>query len=201
MKFDPVVRPLLVVRAINAAPLDLDAVSALAFTSQNGVAMFAAASRERDLPVFTVGEATAESARGLGFRSVRSAGGALADLAAMLIAEAPRTGWLLAPGAREPAGDLSALAAPAIRVRAVPVYETLDTGAVAPEAFDAVLVHSARAGLALRSRGPFAGQVAVALSAAVAEALGDGSGLQIRVAVSPDDSALLAALGKPAHRV
>ena len=193
--------PLLAAHPIDDAPLDLEGMSALAFTSQNGVAMFAAVSRERDLPVFTVGDATAEAARGQGFRSVRSAGGALADLAALLIAEAPRDGWVLAPGAREPAGDLSAMASPAIRVRAVPVYETLDTGAVAPEAFDAVLVHSARAALALRSRGPFAGQVAVVLSAAVAEALGDGSGLEIRVAAAPDESALLAALGKPAHRV
>lgn len=195
------VRPLLAVHPIGHAPLDLDAVSALAFTSQNGVAAFAALSPGRDLPVFTVGDATAEAARGHGFRSVRSAGGALADLATMLIAEAPREGWLLAPGAREPAGDLSALASPAIKVRAVPVYETQDTGVAAPEAFDAVLVHSARAARAVRARGPFAGQVAVALSAAVAEALGDGSGLEIRIAASPDESALLAALGKPAHRV
>ena len=193
--------PLLAAHPIDDAPPCLEGMSALAFTSQNGVAMFAALSRERDLPVFTVGDATAEAARGQGFRSVRSAGGALADLAALLIAEAPRDGWVLAPGAREPAGDLSAMASPAIRVRAVPVYETLDTGAVAPEAFEAVLVHSARAALALRSRGPFAGQVAVVLSAAVAEALGDGSGLEIRVAAAPDESALLAALGKPAHRV
>ncbi len=193
--------PLLAVRPIGTAPPDLDGVSALAFTSQNGVAAFAALSPARDLPVFTVGEATAEAARGQGFRAVRSAGGALADLAALLIAEAPRDGWLLVPGAREPAGDLALLAAPAIRVRAVPVYETLDTGAAAPGVFDAVLVHSARAALALRSRGPFAGQIAVVLSAAVAGALGDGSGLEIRVAASPDESALLEALGKPAHRV
>ena len=193
--------PLLAVRAIEDAPLDLEGVSALAFTSQNGVAAFAAMSPERGLPVFTVGDATAEAARGQGFRIVRSAGGALADLAALLIAEVPRDGWLLAPGAREPAGDLPVLASPAVRVRAVPVYETLDTGVAAPEAFDAVLVHSARAALAVRSRGPFAGQVAIALSAAVAGAFGDGSGLEIRVAASPDESALLEALGKPAHRV
>lgn len=193
--------PLLAVQPIETAPLSLEGVSALAFTSQNGVDAFAALSPERDLPVFTVGDATAEAARGQGFRTVRSAGGALADLAAMLIAEAPRDGWLLAPGAREPAGDLSALASPAVQVRVMPVYETLDTGAAVPEAFDAVLVHSARAALALRSRGPFSGQVAVVLSAAVAGALGDGSGLEIRVAASPDESALLAALGKPAHRV
>ena len=193
--------PLLAVHPINDAPLDLDAVSALVFTSQNGVAAFAALSPGRDLPVFTVGDATAEAARVQGFRSVGSAGGALADLAALLIAEAPRDGWVLLPGAREPAGDLSAMASPAIRVRAVPVYETRDTGAAVPEAFDAVLVQSARAALALRSRGPFAGQVAVVMSAAVAGALGGGSGLEIRVADSPDESTLLEALGKPAHRV
>jgi len=201
LEFEPLVAPLLAIRAIAAAPLVLDEVSALAFTSRNGVAVFATLSPERDLPVFTVGDATAEAARAQGFRTVRSAGGDLADLATMLIAEAPRHGWLLVPGAREPAGDLSALASPAIRVRALPVYEALDTGMAPPEAFDAVLVHSARAARALRSRGPFAGQAAVVLSAAVAEALGGGSGLEIHVAATPDESALLEALGKPAHRV
>lgn len=193
--------PLLTVRAIGTAPLGLEDVSALAFTSHNGVAMFAATNPQRDLPVFTVGDATAELARARGFRTVRSAGGALADLAAVLTAEAPRAGWLLVPGARAPAGDLSALVSPTIRVRAVPVYETLETGATPPAFFDAVLIHSARAARALRSCGPFAGQVAVALSAAVAEAVGETAGLEIRIAAAPDESALLEALGKPAPRV
>jgi hypothetical protein len=41
----------------------------------------------------------------------------------------------------------------------------------------------------------------VALSAAAAAALADRSDLEIRLARTPDESALLAALGNPARRV
>jgi uroporphyrinogen-III synthase len=64
-----------------------------------------------------------------------------------------------------------------------------------------VLVHSARAGRALAALGSFDGQTAAALSAAAAEPLGDGSGLEVRIAATPDEAALFAALGKPAPRV
>ncbi|WP_332677143.1 uroporphyrinogen-III synthase, partial [Brevundimonas sp.] len=111
-----------------APVVELGGAAALAFTSRNGVDAFAGLSRERDLPVFTVGDATAEAARESGFGRVRSAGGALADLAALLIAEAPRPGLLLVPGALEPAGDLAALLSGRIRVRALPVYEAVETG-------------------------------------------------------------------------
>lgn len=181
--------------------MDLNGVAALAFTSRNGVDVFAGLSPERDLPVFTVGDATAGAARGRGFGRVRSADGALADLAALLIAEAPGDGVLLVPGALEPAGDLPALLAGRVRARALPVYEAVETGVAAPRTFDAVLVHSARAARALRERGPFSGGRAIALSGAVAGALGGETGLEIRVAAAPDESALFEALGKPAPRV
>lgn len=184
-----------------AAVVELNGVAALAFTSRNGVEMFAGLSTQRALPVFTVGDATAEAARAQGFEAVRSAAGALADLAALLIAEAPRQGLLLVPGALEPAGDLPALLAGRIRAQALPIYEAVETGAAPPRSFDAVLIHSARAARALRARGPLSGGRAVVLSDAVASALGDDSGLEIRIAAGPRESALLEALGKPAHRV
>lgn len=193
------VAPLLSIRPIPQAAPDLTGVAALAFTSRNGVAAFAALSEARALPVFTVGDATAEAAREAGFIEVRSAAGALGDLARLLAAEAP--GRVLAPGALEPAGDLPALLAGRVEVRALPVYEAVGTGAVAPPAFDAVLVHSPRAGRALAALGPFAGQVAVAISEAAAAPLAVGSGLDIRVASHPDEAALFQALGKPAPHV
>lgn len=181
--------------------VDLDGVAALAFTSRNGVEAFAGLSPERSLPVFAVGDATTEAARTCGFERVRSAGGALADLAALLTAEAPRDGVLLVPGALEPAGDLPALLASRIRTRALPVYEAVETAIAAPRFFDAVLIQSARAARTVRELGPFSGGRAVALSDAVADALGGGTGLEIRVAAVPTESALIEALGKPAHRV
>jgi len=179
----------------------LTAITALAFTSANGVLAFAALTGDRGRPVFTVGDATARAARAAGFVRVRSAGGDLEGLATLLIARAAEVGPLLVPGAREPAGDLPALLRGRIEATALAVYEAVETGAAAPDAFDAVLVHSARAARALDALGPFAGQTAIALSAAAAQPLGDRSGLDIRLAPTPDEAALLAALGNPVRRV
>lgn len=192
-------QPLLAIRPLAPVAPDLTGTAALAFTSRNGVEAFAALSEARALPVFTVGDATAAAASAAGFASVRSAAGALEDLARLLAAAAP--GPVLAPGALEPAGDLAALLAGRVEVRALPVYQAVGTGAGAPAAFDAVLVHSPRAGRALAALGPFAGQSAAAISEAAAAPLRSVSGLEIRVAARPDEAALLEALGKPAPRV
>lgn len=151
--------------------------------------------------MFAVGDATAAAARAAGFATVRSAGGALEDLARLLAAEAPADGVVLAPGAQEPAGDLPALLAGRVEVRRLPLYEAVATGTVAPAGFDAVLVHSPRAGRALAALGPFAGQVAVAISAGASAALVGTSGLDIRLAARPDEAALFEALGKASPRV
>lgn len=197
--FETVTAPLLAIRPIPQAAPDLTGVAALAFTSRNGVDAFAALSDIRSLPVFTVGDATAEAARASGFPAVRSAAGALEDLARLLAAEAP--GRVLAPGAQEPSGDLPALLAGRVEVRALPVYRADETGAAAPAAFDAVLVHSPRAGRALATLGPFAGRTMVAISPAAAAPLAGLTGLEVRIAARPDEAALFEALGKPAPRV
>jgi uroporphyrinogen-III synthase len=149
--------------------------------------------------VFTVGDMTAEAASAAGFSAVRSASGALGDLARLLAAEAP--GPVLAPGALQPSGDLPALLGGRVEVRALPVYEAFETGAGAPPDFDAVLVHSLRGGRALAALGPFAGQAAVAISDAAAAPLDGLAGLDVRVAARPDETALLEVLGKAAPRV
>ena len=156
------VAPLLAIRPLPQAAPDLTGVAALAFTSRNGVAAFAALTEARALPVFTVGDATAEAARAAGFSEVRSAAGALGDLARLLAGAAP--GVVLVPGALEPAGDLRALLTGRVEVRPLPVYEAVETASPAPPAFDAVLVHSPRAGRALAALAPFAGQVCAAIS-------------------------------------
>ncbi|MDI6624803.1 MAG: hypothetical protein QME55_08730, partial [Brevundimonas sp.] len=103
--------------------------------------------------------------------------------------------------ALEPSGDLAALLAGRVEVRALPVYEAVGTGSPAPVAFDAVLVHSARGGQAVAALGPFAGQAAAAMSDAAAAPLAGTSGLDVRVASHPDETALLQALGKPPPHV
>lgn len=197
--FEPIVLPLLAVRPLPQPRPDLTGVAALAFTSRNGVDAFAALSPRRGLPVFTVGDATAERARQAGFREVRSAGGAIGDLARLLAEAAP--GPVLAPGAREPAGDLPALLAGRVEVRRLPVYEAVETGAEPPADWDAVLLHSPRAGRALAASGGIGGRTVVAISEAAAAALGLQPGADLRVAVRPDEAAMLEALGKPPPRV
>lgn len=192
---------MLAIRPIAQAEPDLTGVAALAFTSRNGVAAFAGLTRARDLPVFAVGDATAEAARTAGFDPVRSAGGDLSDLARLLAAEGPRTGVVMAPGARAPAGDLAALTIDGPEVRSLAVYEAIETGAVAAPDFDAVLVHSPRAARAVAAMDAVRGRRVVAISTAAARPFGPRTGADLRVAETPTEAALLAALGNPAPAV
>lgn len=201
LAFVPLVQPLLAIRPLPQTVPDPGRFAALVFTSANGVAAFASLTSDRSRPVFTVGDATAAAARTAGFARVQSARGDLNQLAAFLVAQGTAVGPLLVPGALEPAGDLPALLAGRIEATALPVYEAIGTGAAAPETFDAALVHSARAARALSALGPFTGQRVAVLSAAVAAPLATRTDLDIRIAATPDETALFATLGNPARRV
>ncbi len=204
--FTPLVAPLLNLAplpgALDAAP-DPAAVAALALTSPNGVEAFAPLiPRFRDHPVFAVGDATAEAARAAGFGDGRSAAGDIHALARLIAAEAP-LGPLLAPGAREPAGDLPALL-PDRPVHRLPVYAAFETHAPAPELFDAVMLHSPRAARALASKLPrpaSSGRIAICISEAAAAPLHPFDLAEIRIAAAPDEPGMLSALGKPAAPV
>lgn len=193
---------MLAVRPIVQPAPDLTAFTALAFTSPNGVAVFADLTADRSLPVFAVGDATAERARLAGFETVSSASGALADLAWLIAGEA--AGRLLVPGAREPAGDLDALLDGAVETVILPVYEATETWARPPADFEAVLAHSPRAATAIAralGRTGGAGRLAVAISAAAAAPLAAAGFAEIRTAGEPTDAAVLQALGNPPGRV
>lgn len=204
--FTPITAPLLTLAplpgALDAAP-DPTAVVALALTSPNGVEAFAPLiPRFRRHPVFAVGDATAEAARAAGFADVRSAAGDIHALARLIAAEAP-LGPLLAPGAREPAGDLPALL-PDRPVHRLPVYAAFETHAPAPELFDAVMLHSPRAARALAAdlpRAASSGRIAICISEAAAAPLRPFDLAEIRIAVAPDEPGMLSALGKPAAPV
>lgn len=197
--FEPLVAPVLEVRPLTPF-IDLSGVEALAFTSINGVEAFAARQNERTLPVFTVGDATAETARMAGFSDVRSAAGDVHTLARLLADATP--GPVLTPGAAEPAGDLAALLAGRVAVRSLAVYEAVETAVPAPAGFDAVLVHSPRAARALAMHAwVLDDRLAVAISAAAAELLKDLGLREIRIAAAPTEAALIEGLGEPARRV
>lgn len=198
--FQPIVRPLLRIETL-APVTPPDRPDALVFTSINGVAAWLDLSVERDTPVLAVGQATAQAARAAGFASVRSADGDLDDLAALIRSDPALKGARLRhPRAETPAGDLGALIDGHAGVEPLPVYRAVQTGLGAPEAFDAVLIHSPRAARALvAALGPDAarGRIACAISAKAAALLADLPFAETRIAGTPDDAALLARLGKP----
>jgi uroporphyrinogen-III synthase len=207
MGCEPLIQPLLAVEPLTPPLPDLDRFAALAFTSANGVAAFAALTPRRDRPVFAVGEATAGAAREAGFVAVRSADGDLTDLARLIAAELSQA-VLLAPLAETPAGDLAAAldAAQArdVAVQTLTVYRTTWVVQVDPPPFDAVLIHSPRAAQALASWATasptrLAQAVCACISAAAAAPL-TPLGLTPAVSEQPNETTLLktlkAALGK-----
>jgi uroporphyrinogen-III synthase len=148
---DPLVSPVLAVRELSAE-IDLTGVAAIAFTSPNGCRAFAALAKGgRGLPVFAVGNMTAEAARTAGFDEVMSAKGDVGALAAMIESECdPVSGDVLVPCAKEPAADLAGLLnARGFRARRIVVYETVPaepTEALAAlSSLGAALVHSPKA--------------------------------------------------------
>jgi uroporphyrinogen-III synthase len=199
---EPIVEPLLEVRAIAGADLDLTGVSALAFTSANAVAAFAARSPERTLRVFAVGDATAAAARAQRFKSVLSAQGDVAALANALTSRRRElSGVILYPAAAEPSQDLAAaLAAVGLQVRQAAVYEAvaaLPSAALAERLpqIDGVLLHSAKAaqGLArfLKDH-PAPALVAYCLSPQIARTVARAGLAQRLSAAQPNEMALMA---------
>jgi uroporphyrinogen-III synthase len=201
---ETIVEPLLEVRAIEGAAIDLRDVCAIAFTSANAVAAFARLRPERNLRVFTVGDATAAAARAQRFTAVLSAQGDVTALAAALSARRRELGGVvLYPAAAEPAQDLAgALAAVGLNVRQTALYETveLDPSEALVERLpriEGVLLHSAKASRVLAAflkRRPAPHLAAFCLSRQVARPL-SRAGLAITVcAEAPNEAALLSLL-------
>ncbi len=212
---DAVIEPLLtIVRDADAsqrlAPA-LVGAQAVLFTSANGVEVFAAASPRRDLRAFAVGDASARTARAAGFTAVESAGGDVADLAALVARRLkPAEGPIVHGRGHDVAGDLAApLAAAGFTVRPVPLYraelaEELSPATVAAiraGRIDAALFFSPRTAssfvrlaAAAGLQAACAGMVAVALSSAVAAALDALTWRRLAVASEPTETALLEAL-------
>ncbi len=203
--------PLLEIVPLSDSPLDLDGVAALLFTSANGVRCFAHLSSDRSLPVFAVGDRTAEAAREAGFSSINSANGDVSDLAALVNNRLrPSDGALLHPAASQVAGDLKGLLEEAgFEVRRRTIYEAKPATSLTPsviEAFlenrlDGVLFFSPRTAEAFASlakkaniEASFASVTAFALSHAVAEHLAPLSFKAVRIALRPEQESLLACI-------
>src|SRR6185437_11537700 len=187
----------------------LDGVQAVLFTSANGVRAFAEVTPRRDFRAFAVGDATAGSARATGFADVTSAGGAVDDLAKLVIGRLkPKAGALFHAAASVTAGDLQGLLeAAGFSVRRAALYDAVESerlsdatrAAIAAHQIDAALFFSPRnaATFVRLSAGLEEGcthMIAVALSSAVAEKLAPLPWRRVAVAAAPNESALLAAL-------
>ena len=196
----PLVAPVLQVRETGAA--------ALAFTSSNGVRAFARLSAERRLPVYAVGESTAQAARDAGFSEVRSAAGDVTALVGLILADPP-SGAVVHVAPEAPAGDLvGGLTTGGVEARLAAIYRTeavVDEASFAalsaePPEIDAVLVHSARAAQALAERPEMARAAsqlrAVCISKAAAAPLLPLNFASVAVAPLPTEAALLNLLGE-----
>jgi uroporphyrinogen-III synthase len=187
----------------------LDGVQAVLFTSANGVRAFAEATERRDFRAFAVGDATAAAARAAAFADVTSAGGAIDDLATLVIGRLkPKAGALFHAAASIAAGDLQGLLeAAGFSVRRAVLYEAIESthlsdatrAAIARHEIDAALFFSPRNAatfvrLATDLEEDCQHMVAVALSSAVAKKLAPLPWRRVAVATAPNESALLTAL-------
>jgi uroporphyrinogen-III synthase len=205
------VEPLLNVTALSDAAAKLDRVQAILLTSRNGARALADIMEQRDIPIYAVGDATAGTARELGFLNVESASGDSAALAQLVEDRLdPQDGALLHGSGTAVAGDLAGtLAAKGFTVRCEILYEarpatrlSADLQALLTDgALDVVTFFSPRtaqtfvnlvnsAGLASACRAV----TAICISPAVARALGSMAFDHVRVASRPDAPAMVTAL-------
>lgn len=201
--------PLLTIRFIDGAALNLTGVQALLMTSANGVRALARRSRERGLPVLAVGDATARAARELQFTDVVSAAGDVDGLAELALERLdPDGGALLHPAGSKVAGDLAGrLAEAGFDYRREVLYRAETPDALPPAAaaglhagsFDGVLLYSPRTGASFRRLVADAGLAdslarvsAYCLSANVAAEVASLPWARVLTAGRPEQAALLA---------
>ncbi len=209
--FVPILAPLLSIHRRAEVVPQLDGAQALLLTSANGARALAAATDNRNLPVYAVGDATARAASGLGFTTVGSASGSVKDLVRLVSDNLdPETGVLYHAAGTRLAGDLAGR----LREKGFTVVrESLYEAEIASElplpakdglaggSLDLALFFSPRTAAAFVTLAVEAGlasaceRVAVyALSQAVSDALSEIPWRTIRIASQPDQESLLAVL-------
>lgn len=206
------VEPMMEIHFHDGTP-DLGGAQAVLCTSANGVRALARASRERELPLLAVGDATAARARALGFTAVESAGGHSADLARLAADRLqPHHGRLVHVRGSEVAGDLGGeLRERGFAVECCILYEarpvaalsTATTVALVAGEIDFALFFSPRTAAIFTRLAAAAGVVyacetmaALSISAAADAALGATCWRERRVAERPDRAALLGLLDR-----
>jgi uroporphyrinogen-III synthase len=209
-----IVTPLLHIETLNA-DLGVGPWTAIAVTSANAIRAISAHRRRGEilnLPMFVVGQRTAQEAREAGFVNGVSADGDAGDLAALISANLKAGSVLLYLAGEDRAGDLAAALAPAgISLRTVVVYRAVAAatlpdnvlGRLAAGTIDGVLHFSQRSAATFVA----AAQAGkgwdnslkchhFCLSMQVAEPLIRAGAKHIHVAASPDEAAVLDLVGQ-----
>lgn len=203
-------QPVLESQPVEAKVPALAAFAALAFTSQQAVARFAALTKERKLPTFAVGRATAKALQDAGFRQVVSAEGDSLALAQKIAQQLPKGTRLLYPCGQDRAGDLvGELAARGLVAEPLVLYRTKVIAALDPAvvaalkkgAIDGVLFFSPKTAAGFVTLVGAAGLLgacqkldAFVLSPAIAEAAAKVTWRRMIIAKRPDAAALLDAI-------
>lgn len=204
-----VTAPLLRIEAILDAPIDAQHWGAILITSANAAAAIALHKRKSallDIPVFAVGNRSAEAMRAAGFAKVVSAGGAVADLMRLVVERLkPQTPLLYLAGENR-AGDVAgALSVNGFTVETVVLYRAVTSALLPQEAAEAlaknlsgVLHFSPRSAAAYVESARAAGLLARALeptqfclSEQIAAPLRRAGAARICVAARPNEAALI----------
>ena len=208
---EAVIEPLLEIHYRDEPAPDLADVQAVLCTSANGVRALARLSGERGVALFAVGEASAAQARAEGFSRVESAGGNVDDLARLVRQRLrPDARRLLHVAGSDVAGDLAGILREAgftvdrvvlYDARPVPSLSAPTVAALRSGLIDFALFFSPRTAAVFVRRAEHAelgaalrNIAAVSISAAADRALGDVAFRDRRVADTPAQNALLAAL-------
>ncbi|MEB8387850.1 uroporphyrinogen-III synthase [Rhodobacteraceae bacterium KMM 6894] len=197
----PIVRsPVMAIEATGDLPC-LDDIRALILTSPQGVAQFVARSARRDLPVFAVGDGTAQAAQAAGLNAV-SARGDAADLVACIL-EQGVSGPMLHLRGTHAAGDVAgALRTVGIDAREAVIYAQ-NPQSLSAEALNVlkgvrpivVPLFSPRSStLVFDQMTPRAPLLVLAISAAVARMVPPEMAVRVETVDRPDAKAMLAAL-------
>jgi uroporphyrinogen-III synthase len=181
---------------------------AVLMTSANAARVIASHPRAAELtrlPVFTVGDRSAEAARAAGFARVESADGALADLARLVASRCPRGTRLIYLAGEDRAGDPGGELGEGFAVETAAVYRAVAIEQLPPEIarvpLDGVLHYSRRSAATLLRLAERAGALGAILGLAhyclsddVAAPLRHAGAERIAVAAAPTESALWALL-------
>ncbi|MCB1477048.1 MAG: uroporphyrinogen-III synthase [Rhodobiaceae bacterium] len=205
-----VIAPLFAIKPTGAA-IDPAGVGGILLTSRNGVRTLSGedVARFARLPVFAVGDATAQAARDAGFQNVTSASSDSAALVRVVRrAISPHTGALVHIAGAHVAGDVAGdLKRVGFAVRRIVAYDAVAEDALAVAARDTIirqapemaLVYSERAaealiGLYARMPAWLARPGIAAISARAARPFAEAGGWKVKIASRLDEAALLAAL-------